>query len=64
MRQGYLALDPPILTTCYGPDGKPLTGVGATGPLDVTLNATYDFLSTLYAEIQTVFPDRFVQCAL
>ena len=60
VREGYLALDPPILTTCYGSDGKPLTGVAATGPLDVTLDATYTFLETLYGEIKTVFPDKFV----
>ena len=60
VREGYLALDPPILTTCYGSDGKPLTGVAATGPLDVTLDATYAFLDTLYREIKTVFPDQFV----
>ena len=60
VREGYNALSPPILTTCYGTDGKPLSGVAGTGPLDPTINATYDFLKTFYAELKTVFPDAFV----
>ena len=61
VRAGYLALEPPILTTCFDPaTGKPLEGLGATGPLDPTRNATYAFLATLYAELQALFPDRFV----
>ena len=35
VREGYAALDPPILTTCYDSNGKPIEGVGGTGPLDV-----------------------------
>jgi len=60
VRRGYDALDPPILTTCYDDDKKPIVGDGATGPLDPTINATYDFLDSLYREIKTVFPDEFV----
>jgi hexosaminidase len=60
VREGYDALTPPILTTCYDADGKPIDGDGATGPLDVTLDATYDFLDTLYDELQNIFPDKFV----
>ena len=59
VREGYNSLVPPILTTCYD-DGKPIIGDGATGPLDVTLDATYDFLTALYDELQTIFPDKFV----
>ena len=43
-----------------GTDGKPLSGDGATGPLNPTLNATYDFLTVFYKELQGVFPDKFV----
>eukprot|EP00939_MAST-03C_sp_MAST-3C-sp1_P002861 g2861.t1 len=60
VRSGYDALDPPILTTCYDDDKKPVVGDGATGPLDPTLNATYDFLDALYSEIRDVFPDKYV----
>ena len=62
VRAGYLALDPPILTTCYDPaTGKPVpSGAHATGPLDPTSNATYAFLETLYKELQGLFPDKFV----
>jgi len=60
VREGYTALDPPILTTCYDSNGKPVVGNGATGPLNPTINATYDFLRTLYAELRTIFPDDFV----
>ena len=56
VQQGYRALDPPILTQCYGETGHPTV----TGPLDPTLDDTYSFLTELYAEIQTIFPDRFV----
>lgn len=48
VRTGYDALNPPILTTCYDSGGKPIKGDGATGPLNPTLNATYDFLKELY----------------
>ena len=58
---GYTALEPPILTTCYDPaTGKPLTGIQGTGPLDPTINATYTFLTTLFKELQGLFPDKFV----
>jgi len=61
VREGYLALDPPILTTCYDPTtGKPLTGLAATGPLDPTIDETYTFLENLYAEVGSIFPDKFV----
>jgi len=60
VRAGYDALSPPILTTCYDASGQPVTGVGATGPLDPTKNETYAFLSTLFAELKTLFPDAFV----
>ena len=60
VRQGYTALNPPILTKCYDDKGVPIVGDGATGPLDVTLDATYDFLTALYDELQTIFPDKFV----
>ena len=40
--------------------GDPIIGDGATGPLDPTLNATYDFLDALYKEIAGLFPDKFV----
>ena len=58
--EGYLALDPPILTTCYDASGKPLPGGAGKGPLNPTINATYDFLKTFYAELKDVFPDKFV----
>lgn len=38
-------------------DGKP---DGSTGPINPTLNSTYDFLAKFYGEIKTVFPDKFV----
>ena len=40
--------------------GKPLTGIQGTGPLDPTINATYTFLTTLFKELQGLFPDKFV----
>ena len=60
VRTGYTALKPPILTTCYDKSGQPIAGIGGTGPLDPTINATYDFLATLYGELQGLFPDKFV----
>lgn len=56
VQQGYLALDPPILTPCYQGD-KP---DGTTGPLNPTINATYDFLTKFYQEVADLFPDKFV----
>eukprot|EP00035_Acanthoeca_spectabilis_P020730 m.434350 g.434350 ORF g.434350 m.434350 type:complete len:537 (+) comp17703_c0_seq1:2787-4397(+) len=56
VQQGYLALQPQILTQCYTnnqPDGT-------TGPLDPTSDATYTFLTNFYAEIKSLFPDKFV----
>jgi len=60
VREGYTALKPQILTDCFDSAGKPLTGDAATGPLNPTINATYDFLTKFYKEIQGVFPDKFV----
>lgn len=57
VQQGYLALNPPILTTCYDSEGNP---TNTTGPLDPTLPATYTFLEKFYAEVKSVFPDKFV----
>eukprot|EP00591_Stephanopyxis_turris_P002865 CAMPEP_0195523298 /NCGR_PEP_ID=MMETSP0794_2-20130614/22304_1 /TAXON_ID=515487 /ORGANISM="Stephanopyxis turris, Strain CCMP 815" /LENGTH=543 /DNA_ID=CAMNT_0040653265 /DNA_START=50 /DNA_END=1681 /DNA_ORIENTATION=- len=56
VQQGYAALDPPVLTDCYT-DGKP---DGTTGPLNPTINATYDFLTKFYQEVKDLFPDQFV----
>lgn len=53
--QGYKALNPPVLTDCYA-DGK----VIGTGPLNPTVNATYDVIKKLMAEIKAVFPDKFI----
>lgn len=60
VRAGYDALSPPILTTCYDSSGNPITGDGATGPLNPTLDATYSFLKQLYAELNDIFPDKYV----
>ena len=57
VRTGYRALDPPILTTCYDNTGKPLSGIAGTGPLNPTLNATYDFLTKFYKELQGLPPN-------
>ena len=57
VRQGFLALDPPVLTPCYDSSGKP---DGTTGPLNPVSNATYEFLTTFYKEVQDLFPDKFV----
>ena len=47
-----------LLTQCYDPKtGKPN---GQTGPLNPTLDSTYNFLKKFYAEIKDVFPDKFV----
>lgn len=43
--------------SCYDSDGKPAD----TGPLNPTLNLTYDVINKLYAEILDVFaPEKFV----
>lgn len=39
-----------VLTRCYGADGKPAD----TGPLNPTLNKTYEVITKLYAEIKEV----------
>ena len=53
---GYASLDPPVLTQCYDKAGK----ANGFGPLNPTLNATYDFLTKFFSEIKNVFPDKFV----
>jgi len=46
-----------VLTRCYDSAGK----AADTGPLNPTLNLTYDVLRKLYAEIKVVFaPEKFV----
>jgi len=46
-----------VLTRCYDDEGKPAD----TGPLNPTLNHTYDVVNKLYAEILEVFaPEKFV----
>ena len=46
-----------VLTRCYDESGKPAD----TGPLNPTINKTYDVIKGLYAEIQEVFaPEKFV----
>jgi len=53
--KGYDALVPPVLTDCYS--GNVKTG---TGPLNPTIDATYDVMTKLFAEVKTVFMDKFV----
>lgn len=47
---------PEILTPCYK------NGVvdGTYGPIDPTLNKTYEFLEKLIEEIVEVFPDKYL----
>lgn len=46
-----------VLTRCYDESGKPAD----TGPLNPTINKTYEVIKGLYAEIQQVFaPEKFV----
>ena len=56
VEKGYAALSPAVLTQCYDSKGAP----SGTGPLNPTLNATYDFLTSFFSEIKQVFPDKFV----
>lgn len=55
MLRGFEAI-PNLLTPCYNSSGPD----GTTGPMNPTLNSTYDFLRKFYAEIKEVFPDKFV----
>ncbi len=48
--KGYNALVPSILTKCYDLPYK-------TGPLNPTINATYEFLDKFYDELKYVWPD-------
>lgn len=48
---GLAALEPAVLTTCYGTDG---TAAG-TGNLDPSKESTYTFLRTLLAEVVPLF---------
>jgi hexosaminidase len=47
-----------LLTPCY--DTKTGEPNGMTGPLNPTLDSTYQFLTNFYAEIKDVFSDKFV----
>ncbi|XP_054166037.1 beta-hexosaminidase subunit alpha-like [Oppia nitens] len=47
---------PYLLTACYSGD-KPN---GKLGPLNPSLNTTYDFLNTLFKEIVGIFPDQYL----
>ena len=48
------------MTKCYDDKGVAIQGVGATGALDPTNENTYTFLTSLYKELSTIFPDKFV----
>jgi len=54
--KGWNALNPPVLTDCYDASGKKI----GTGPLNPTINRTYEVVAQLYAEIKSVFKDKFV----
>ncbi len=59
--RGYEALNPPILTDCYSvPPGSTVPVKTGTGPVNPTLNATYDFMTRLFGEVKDVFWDKFV----
>ena len=45
-----------ILTPCYHASEPS----GTFGPINPILNSTYSFLSKLFKEISTVFPDKFI----
>ena len=50
---------PGLLTQCYNPTTKqPIPG--SFGPINPTLNSSYDFLETLLGEVAGVFPDAFL----
>ncbi|EGD79101.1 hypothetical protein PTSG_11831 [Salpingoeca rosetta] len=54
-RAGYNTVSD-LVTQCYNKKGEP----AGTGPLNPTLDSTYDFLTKFFAEIKNVFPDKFV----
>jgi hexosaminidase len=51
---GFAAMEPAVLTSCYGADGT----VSGTGPLDPTKESTFSFLTTLLAEVAPLFEDK------
>jgi len=48
---------PGLLTECYNANGEK---DGTFGPINPTLNKTYDFLETFFQEVTQVFPDQYV----
>lgn len=47
-----------LLTPCYS--GSPPAPDGTYGPINPTVNTTFDFLRTFFKEVVTVFPDQYV----
>ncbi|CAK8694421.1 beta-hexosaminidase subunit alpha-like [Clavelina lepadiformis] len=47
---------PGLLTPCYA-GGKP---TGTYGPINPTVESTYDFIRNLFTELKAVFPDKYL----
>jgi hexosaminidase len=47
---------PGLLTQCYDGSGQP----DGFGPINPTLNSTYEFLTAFFSEVATVFPDQYI----
>lgn len=49
---------PGLITQCYDGNGQPIPG--SFGPINPTLNTTWDFLAGFFTEVTQVFPDGYL----